>query len=85
MKSMGIRLYVGLLSAFAVVLSAAVYNSNPVVPLPYFQAAMCFAGLGALSWLLGYKKAGRRESGSIAFLPILASVIVAPHYVGVWT
>ena len=83
MQIAGILLYVSTLSLMAVLFSAAVYRYHPELPTGYFEAAACFAGLGALSWLLGYKKAGRNESGSIAFLPLLASIIVAPHWISI--
>lgn len=76
-----IRVYVGSLVLLAAATLAWVYDLSPVVDAVTIRAALWFAGLAAVSGLLAYKKAARRESGSIAFLPMLASVIVAPSWV----
>ena len=76
-----VRLFVLGLSAVGVVATAAVYFAEPISSWEFLRAALCFAALGAMSGLLAYKKVGRSESGSIAFLPLLAAIIVAP----VWT
>jgi len=74
------RVYVGGLVVLAVLTLAWVYLLNPVLNASSLRAAIWFGGLSTLSGLLGYKKAARHESGSIAFLPMLASVIVAPAW-----
>lgn len=74
------RVYVGGLVVLAVLTLAWVYSLNPVLNASSLRAAIWFGGLSTLSGLLGYKKAARHESGSIAFLPMLASVIVAPAW-----
>jgi len=58
-----------------------VYRLDPAVTEPLLRAAAVLATLSALCEMLAYKRTARSESGSIAFLPILASVIVAPHWV----
>lgn len=58
-----------------------VYRLEPVASLAYVKAAIVFALLSAVCEMLAYKKAARSESGSIAFLPTLAAVIVAPSWV----
>jgi hypothetical protein len=78
-----VRLYVGILTVLAMAATALVYSVNPAIDSEYLQAAIVFASLSAICELLAYKKAARSESGSIAFLPILASVIVAPNWVTV--
>jgi hypothetical protein len=60
-----------------------VYYVSPPSNSALLRAAICFATLAALCELLAYKKAGKSESGSIAFLPMLASVVVAPHWLTV--
>ena len=75
-----VRVYVGTLTALAAVAAFGVYKADPTRTSEYWQAALCFAMLACLCELLAYKKAARSESGSIAFLPMLASVVVAPHW-----
>lgn len=81
--SLRIRIYVGSLVALAIVSFAWVYGLHPALEPAGLRAAVWFAGLSAVSGLLAYKKAARSETGSIAFLPMLASVIVAPSWVTV--
>jgi hypothetical protein len=57
-----------------------VYRTSPLATPGLLPAAICFATLSALCELLAYKKAARSESGSIAFLPMLASVVITPHW-----
>ena len=76
-----VRLFVLGLSTIGALATAAVYLAEPLASWELLRAALCFAALGAMSGLLAYKKVGRSESGSIAFLPLLAAIIVAP----VWT
>lgn len=78
-----IRAYVGILTALAIAATVMVYLVDPAVSMPMLRAAIVFALLSAVCEMLAYKKAARSESGSIAFLPILASVIVAPSWVTV--
>lgn len=80
-----VRLFVLGLSAVGVLATVAVYLAEPYASWQSLRAAMCFAALGAMSGLLAYKKVGRSESGSIAFLPLLAAIIVAPTWTTVLT
>jgi len=57
-----------------------VYQISPPGTTELFRAAVCFALLTTFCELLSYNTAARSESGSIAFLPMLASVVVAPHW-----
>jgi hypothetical protein len=75
-----IRIYVGGLAVLAVLVFVWVYSLKPTLDADSVRAALWFGALSALSGLLAYKKAARREAGSIAFLPMLASVIVAPSW-----
>lgn len=81
--SVNVRFYVGMLTVFALVAAIWVFRLNPTVTVPLLQAAVVLATLSAVCELLAHEKAVRSESGSLAFLPILASVIVAPHWVTV--
>jgi hypothetical protein len=76
-----IRIYVASLSLIALSAAGWVYVWHPQVTGDLIRAAAIFAALSAVCEMLAYKKAARSESGSIAFLPILASVIVAPSWV----
>ncbi|MDP9178872.1 MAG: HD-GYP domain-containing protein [Gemmatimonadota bacterium] len=69
----------------ALIAGGLLYWMDPLVTASAVQAAIVFAVLSAVCEMLAYKKAGRSESGSIAFLPILASVILAPNWVTVGT
>ena len=79
-----VRIYVGLLTSLALMATTLVYRLDPAIDQAFVKAAIVFASLSAICELLAYKKAARSESGSIAFLPILASVIVAPGWVTIF-
>jgi hypothetical protein len=81
--SRAIRAYVSIISAVAVAAAVLLYLMEPAVSQDLLRAATAFAALTAACEMLAYKKAGRSETGSIAFLPILASVTVAPNWVTV--
>lgn len=76
-----IRAYVFLLVGFALGVTGWVYLSHPRLSMQYLSAAAIFAAMSAFGGLYAYKKGGRNEAGSIAFLPTLASVLVAPHWI----
>ena len=78
-----IRIYVGSLVALATISAAWVYLSEPTVHSAFIKAAGCFAVLSAICGMLEYQKVARNEAGSIAFLPIIASIIVAPGWITV--
>ncbi len=78
-----ISAYVGTLVVLAALASGWVYATNPALPVPHLRAAICFAALSGLCGMLAYKKTAESEAGSIAFLPMLASVIVAPTWITV--
>jgi hypothetical protein len=75
-----IRIYVGSVVILAGLSFGWVYTLTPTLDAVSLKAAIWFGALSAVSGLLAYKKAARRESGSIAFLPMLASVIIAPSW-----
>jgi len=76
-----IRAYVGSLVLAAILAAFWVYSLDPSLTDIEARAAASFAALTCLSGLLAYKRSDGRDSGSIAFLPMLASVIVAPHWI----
>ena len=81
--SIRIRTYVGSLVAFAAGTFVWVYTLSPDVNLAMIKGAAWFGALAAISGIAAYKKGARRETGSIAFLPMLASVIVVPSWITV--
>jgi HD superfamily phosphohydrolase YqeK len=78
-----IRTYVGSLVVLAGTAATLVYASDPRVAGELIKAAGCFAVLSAICGMLEYQKVARSEAGSIAFLPIIASIIVAPNWITV--
>ena len=78
-----IRIYVGTLVALACAASTWVFFTAPEISSSLIKAAACFAVLSAICGMLEYQKVARSEAGSIAFLPIIASIIVAPSWITV--
>lgn len=75
-----IKLYVIALVALSVTTASWVYVLEPNTTWLEMRAGILFAFLSCISGLLAYKKAARSEAGSIAFLPMLAAVMVAPSW-----
>lgn len=76
-----IRAYVGSLVVLALIASFGVYRLQPDMNVDFLRAAALFGALAAFSEMLAYKKAATRQSGSVAFFPMLASAIIAPHWI----
>jgi hypothetical protein len=81
--SFRIRVYVGSLVVLALAAFAWVYWLSPTLTPDALRGSITFAALATISGLAAYKKGARRETGSIAFLPMLASVIVVPSWLTV--
>lgn len=75
-----VRLYVFLVFVLTIASGAFVYMSGYTPDAEDWKAGATFGCLVALAYLLAYKKTGRSESGSIAFLPLLAAVFVSPTW-----
>jgi hypothetical protein len=75
-----IRFYVTSIVVLAMTTFAWVYNISHELSPDSAKAALWFGVLALVSGLAAYKKGARRETGSIAFLPMLASVIVEPSW-----
>src|SRR5688572_28409291 len=75
-----IKVYVGSLVLLAVIIGGWVYNLAPSPDRASITAAVWFGLLCGISGLLAYQKGAMRQTGSIAFLPMLASVVVAPNW-----
>jgi putative nucleotidyltransferase with HDIG domain len=78
-----IEAYVAIIVAASISAGWWVYSVAPTMTQPLVRASVCFAVLFALCELLAYQKVGRRETGSLAFLPLLAAVVVAPSWLSV--
>ena len=75
-----IQVYVAFIALSAVIAGGAVFLLSPALTTEWAKAAICFAALSGICGLMQYQKLARNEAGSIAFLPILASILVAPHW-----
>lgn len=75
-----VKLYVFLVTCLAIIASIFVYKEDPYFYLAYIGAGISFSILGLLSELLAYKKVGRKEAGSIAFMPFIAGILLAPSW-----
>jgi HD-GYP domain-containing protein (c-di-GMP phosphodiesterase class II) len=80
-----IKAYVGAVLAAALAVFALVYAADPTFRPAYLNAAISFAVLGVISQLFSYRGASERSTGSIAFLPLLTIVVVAPDWTGLLT
>jgi hypothetical protein len=78
-----IRVYVSTLVLLAAGAFVWVYQLSPDIDSTAVKGALWFATLAAVSVVAAYKKGARREAGSVAFLPMLASVIVFPSWITV--
>lgn len=73
-------MYVGITFALAVALALVVFRLAPQVRVEEVQAALSFAVLGILFQLAAYRKAPKGATGSIAFLPFLAAIVLSPNW-----
>jgi putative nucleotidyltransferase with HDIG domain len=76
-----VKLYVAIVCAAAAMSVAATYVLSPVVPPGWTRAAAALACLGLAFQLGAYHLARKGASGTIAFLPYLASVLLAPSWI----
>jgi putative nucleotidyltransferase with HDIG domain len=74
--------YVTSVSVAALCASLWVYLLDTAIDSRLLIAAGCFAALGLLCDVLSYETK-TKASGSIAFLPFLATVVIAPHWIAV--
>ncbi len=66
--------------AAAVFAAAGLYSQEPVLPDQYLRAALVFGSIALLARLLRHRT-GKETQSSIAFIPVLASATVAPHWI----
>lgn len=81
MKSVITR-YVSLVCVAAIGAGFALYASDPLFSVPFLRAASTFALISLLAELLSYRTS-RESSGSLSFIPVLATAAIAPHWVSV--
>jgi len=74
--------YVIALAAAALALTAGVFFMNPEFEAQFALVAACFSVLGLAASSLSYRPTSN-TLGSIAFLPILTCLLLAPHWLGV--
>src|SRR3954468_10807031 len=79
---MRIKQYVTLVTTAAVASTAVLVLQNPAIPAEFAQAALTFGMISALAQVLRYRT-GSGGSGSLSFIPVLASAAIAPHWVSV--
>lgn len=58
------------------------YLADPVFSIGFARAAITFGLINVLTQLLMYRN-GRGSTGSVSFIPVLASAAIAPHWVTV--
>lgn len=71
--------YVALVSAAAVGSVAALYLREPALNAEFAQAALTFGLISVLANVLTHKTSGD-ATGSLSFIPVLASAAIAPHW-----
>ncbi|MEX2109060.1 MAG: HD-GYP domain-containing protein [Gemmatimonadaceae bacterium] len=74
--------YVSLVVVAAVAAGAILYFTEPVFSVDFARAAGTFGLVIILAQLLSYRT-GRESAGSLAFIPVLATAAIAPHWVSV--
>lgn len=71
--------YVALVCAAAVGTAAALYLREPEFDRGFAQAALTFGLISILANILTHKTSGD-ATGSLSFIPVLASAAIAPHW-----
>ena len=74
-----IERYVLAIAVLGVAASGFLYSLEPSVPLGYARIAVVFGAIGLLARLLRHR-IGTETTGSLAFIPMLASATMAPHW-----
>jgi HD-GYP domain-containing protein (c-di-GMP phosphodiesterase class II) len=71
--------YVAIVSAAALGTVAALYLSEPALNAAFARAALTFGLISVLANVLTHKTSGD-ATGSLSFIPVLASAAIAPHW-----
>jgi HD-GYP domain-containing protein (c-di-GMP phosphodiesterase class II) len=77
-----IRQYVTGVTIAGIALFGALYLIEPGIPTGYLLAAVCFFVFGLMASSMSYRPS-INTTGSIAFLPMLAGLLLVPHWAGV--
>ena len=78
----GIKQYVGFIVLAAVGSGLALYMRDSELTATFARAAITFGLISTLAQALRYRT-GTDSSGSLSFIPVLASAAIAPHWITV--
>lgn len=78
----GIRPYVAIVTIAACAAGVALFVRDPNFSSEFARAALTFGLISTLAQALRYRT-GSESSGSLSFIPILASAAIAPHWISV--
>ena len=71
--------YVVLVCAAAAGSTAVLYLRDPQLDIAFARAALTFGAISVLAQLLSHRTS-REATGSLSFIPVLASAAIAPHW-----
>jgi putative nucleotidyltransferase with HDIG domain len=74
--------YVSLVCVAALGASFVLFVTDPTFNVEFARAALTFGVISVLAQLLSYRT-GRSSTGSVSFIPVLASAAIAPHWVSI--
>lgn len=74
--------YVALVVAAALGASFVLFVTDPSFNSDFARAALTFGLISVLTQLLSYRTGGS-STGSVSFIPVLASAAIAPHWVSI--
>src|SRR3954470_16736205 len=74
--------YVSLVVVAAIGASTVLFLTDPAFNPGFARAALTFGVISVLAQLLSYRTGGS-STGSVSFIPVLASAAIAPHWVSV--
>jgi len=77
-----IERYIFGVAAAAVGTGVVLYLQAPWIPSNFLRVALVFGSISLLARFLGYQS-GKATAGSMAFIPMLASAAMAPHWITV--
>jgi HD-GYP domain-containing protein (c-di-GMP phosphodiesterase class II) len=78
----GIKQYVSIVALAAIGGGLAVFLRDPRLPTEFVRAALTFGLISTLAQALRHRT-GAESSGSLSFIPVLASAAIAPHWITV--
>jgi len=78
----GIKQYVAIVTLAAFAAGIALFLRDPSFSGEFLRAAFTFGLISTLAQALRYQT-GSESSGSLSFIPILASAAIAPHWISV--